>query len=104
MDEARALIRSYRVAVVTAPATSGQRAVMTRQYVADRTLGLSSPPGTYTNVGTLTRPQRELLELRMRREVRALATRYGHLDGFWDEVAIVVAEHEATVKAQQHPA
>lgn len=98
LDEARQLIRSYKVAVVSEPARAGQRAVMTRQYVADRTIGLSSPVGTYTAVSALTRPQRDLLLLRVRREVRSLAERYGHLSEFWDEVAIVVAEHEARGK------
>lgn len=98
LEEARGLIRSYRVAVVREVASGGQRAVMMRKYVADRMIGIPSPPGTYSSVTSLTTQEQGLILLRIRREVRSMAQRYRDYPEFWQELAEVIAEHEAQVK------
>lgn len=93
LEQARGLIRSYRVAIVTTTASGGQRAVMTRQYVSDHLLGLDSPPGTYTAITSLTPQGQELRRLRMHRELSALVRRYEDLNEFWTELAVRLNAH-----------
>lgn len=94
LEQARGIIRSYKIAVVTTTASGSQRAVLTRQYVSDYTLGLDSPPGTYTNVETLSEQEQELRLLRMRRELGALVRRYEDVPEFWKELGAALAGHE----------
>lgn len=95
LGQAEGLIRRYTVTIVRQQASGQQKSVIMREYVSDRHIGVQdTPPGTYRNVASLTSQQQELVVLRMRREVRSLAARYGHLPQFWEEVAAVTAEHE----------
>jgi hypothetical protein len=95
LAQARRLIGQYKVHVVAATPTGDQRALLVRGFVSDRNTGGSLPPGTYHPVTSLTPMQRQVLLLRMQREIDAMRLRYGDLEEFWAAVENLRAKRGA---------
>lgn len=93
LNQARGLIRRYKVRVTYEQASGEVRDVLVRGFVAASTAGEPSrAPGTYLPVAGLDGRARTVLLQRMQREVRSLRVRYGHLQEFWALVDEISAE------------
>lgn len=93
LNQARGLIRRYKVRVVYEQASGEVRDVLVRGFIAASQAGEPGrAPGTYLPVTGLDGRARQVLLQRMQREVRALRVRYGHLQEFWALVDEVRAE------------
>ncbi len=83
VEQARRLIRSYKVHVVSDKASGKERDLLVRGFVAGRSVRRGGPSGTYLPSGSLTPKEQAVLVLRMKREIASLKLRYGHLEQFW---------------------
>jgi hypothetical protein len=84
LNQARGLIRRYKVRVVYEEASGEVRDILVRGFMAASQAGEPGrAPGTYLPVAGLDGRARTVLLQRMQREVRSLRVRYGHLQEFW---------------------
>jgi hypothetical protein len=96
LNQARGLIRRYKVRVAYEQASGEVRDVLVRGFVAASTAGEPGrAPGTYLPVTGLGGQARNVLLQRMQREIRALRVRYGHLQEFWALIDEIRAERDA---------
>lgn len=87
LDQARGLVARYRVRFTREIAEGEDRELLVRGYVAASRAGIPErPAGTYVNTGSLPSANRSILLQQMRREIRAMRTRYESLPEFWDAV------------------
>ncbi|HEY2088260.1 MAG TPA: hypothetical protein VGH54_19865 [Mycobacterium sp.] len=95
LNQARSLIRRYKVRVTYQEASGEERDVLVRGFVAASSVGeVGRAAGTYLPAAGLSGQARNLLLQRMQREIRSLRVRYGHLQEFWALVDEIRAENE----------
>jgi hypothetical protein len=95
LNQARGLIRRYKVRVTYEQASGEVRDILVRGFTAASAAGEHGRVrGTYLPTAGLGGHARTVLLQRMQREVRSLRARYGHLQEFWALIDEARAEHD----------